>query len=167
MLARGILSRAPPAMLASSSLLLGSLRWSAWPSSGHRGSSCAAGAWSTCSVANLHVQAAQLLVRTFAAQNAILRVSTTPHFAAQSRISCLKRVQSRASYLVPCMPVARTPAVLPLPLPPGRPVAGVHRPLLLRVAFLRVGGLQESGGCGHFSAVHVQVSELGQRSKAH
>eukprot|EP00969_Alexandrium_andersonii_P135761 6006357-Alexandrium_andersonii.AAC.1 len=37
----GTLARAPPAMMASPSLLLGSSRWSLWLSSGQRGSACA------------------------------------------------------------------------------------------------------------------------------
>eukprot|EP00969_Alexandrium_andersonii_P314767 13905295-Alexandrium_andersonii.AAC.1 len=43
--------------MAPPSLLLGSLRGSPWPSSGQRGSACAASAWRTCGGAELHVQA--------------------------------------------------------------------------------------------------------------
>eukprot|EP00969_Alexandrium_andersonii_P223994 9892643-Alexandrium_andersonii.AAC.1 len=49
--ATGTLARTPPAMMASPSLLWGSLWGSLWPSSEQRGSACsayAASAWRTC-----------------------------------------------------------------------------------------------------------------------
>eukprot|EP00969_Alexandrium_andersonii_P026475 1155161-Alexandrium_andersonii.AAC.1 len=55
-----ILAQTPPAMMASLSFMLGSLRWPPWPSSGRRGSACAAGTERFCGGAKLHVQASQL-----------------------------------------------------------------------------------------------------------
>eukprot|EP00969_Alexandrium_andersonii_P268180 11850719-Alexandrium_andersonii.AAC.1 len=52
--ATGTLARTPPARMASPSLLLGSLPGSLRPSSGQRGSACAASAWRTCGAAELH-----------------------------------------------------------------------------------------------------------------
>eukprot|EP00969_Alexandrium_andersonii_P175692 7768363-Alexandrium_andersonii.AAC.1 len=54
-------------MVASPSLLLGSLRWSPRPSSGQRGSARSASAW--LAKAKLHPQAAQLRVRALAGPN--------------------------------------------------------------------------------------------------
>eukprot|EP00969_Alexandrium_andersonii_P170723 7547344-Alexandrium_andersonii.AAC.1 len=56
-------------MTASPSLLLVSLRWSLWPSSGQPGSASATSAWRACNGAKLHMQAAQLHVHTSATQN--------------------------------------------------------------------------------------------------
>eukprot|EP00969_Alexandrium_andersonii_P244755 10814859-Alexandrium_andersonii.AAC.1 len=49
----------PPAMMASPSLLLGSLRCSPWPSSGQRGSAFAASGRHTCGGAESRAQVAQ------------------------------------------------------------------------------------------------------------
>eukprot|EP00969_Alexandrium_andersonii_P343315 15174757-Alexandrium_andersonii.AAC.1 len=55
--------------MASPSFLLGSLRCSPWPSSGQRGSACAASVWCRSGGADLHVQSALLRVRAWTAQN--------------------------------------------------------------------------------------------------
>eukprot|EP00969_Alexandrium_andersonii_P290987 12862975-Alexandrium_andersonii.AAC.1 len=58
--ATGATARAPPATMASPSLLLGPSRRSPWPSSGQRGYACAASAWRRRDGARVHMQVARL-----------------------------------------------------------------------------------------------------------